>query len=240
MVLPWRACSSAQRPAWRPGGACTIALDFARVTPARLAAAIDRILERNADLPAGERVRLVSISTGYRGDGGEVVDAALARALAADVFVLFSVYPVDHVDPPLAIRGLGCAPWPWRDCNSPRNFGVTPGEVRFWGDRGESVAQVLERRARHDADHALVTVYAPANRRTVAGRRHATDLVFDVEGGDSQWAPYLIGVLALALQQAPDLHATELAALLAEGVSEVRRGVRVIDPARVVALARAR
>ena len=214
------------------------ALDFARLTPERLAAAIDRVVQRNAELPAAERVRLVSVSSGYRGEGRAVVDAALERALAAGVFVLTSVYPVDHVTPALAIRGLGCSPW--RDCDDPRNFDPSPGEASFWRERGQSVSAALEQRAMHDSTNAHVTLYAPANRRTVAGARHAREYHFDVEGGDSQWAPYLVGVLALALQVAPELEADQLATLLANGATELPHGVRLIDPAVVAALARER
>lgn len=57
---------------------------------------------------------------------------------------------------------------------------------------------------------------------------------YDVEGGDSEWPPYLTGVLALALQVAPDLHATDLAGLLAAGAVH---GPGLIAPARVVELA---
>ena len=65
------------------------------------------------------------------------------------------------------------------------------------------------------------SLYTPANRRTVAGPDHALHYVFDAEGGDSIWAPYLPGVLALALQVDRELLSTEeLVLLLAEGVSE--------------------
>ncbi len=214
------------------------ALDFARLTPERLEAAIDRVVARNAALPAAERVRLVSVSIGYRGAERELLDAALERALAAGVFVLASLYPVDHVTPTLAIRSLGGSPW--RDCNDPSNFGPTPGEASFWEARGQGVREALEQRAAHDRTNGHVTLYAQANRRTVAGARHARAYRFDVEGGDSQWAPYLIGVLALALQVSPELEADELASLLAAGASERPHGVRLVDPARVVALARGR
>jgi hypothetical protein len=214
------------------------AADFGRMTPERLAAAIDRVVERNRGLATAERVRLVSVSTGYRGAERAVVDAALSRALAAGVFVLNTVYPVDHVDPPLAIRGLGCSPW--RDCDRPSSFTTTPGEERSWRERGQSVLETLRQRAALDRDNGHVTLYAPANRRTVAGHRHERDYVFDAEGGDSEWAPYLVGVLALALQVEPQLRASDLAGLLAEGVTARGDGVFLIDPARVVALARDR
>lgn len=45
-----------------------VALDFARLTPERLAAAIDRVVQRNDELPAADRVRPVSASSGYRGE----------------------------------------------------------------------------------------------------------------------------------------------------------------------------
>jgi hypothetical protein len=208
------------------------------MTPARLAAAIDRVVQRNDTLPAADRVRLVSISTGYRGADREVVDAALRRALAAEVFVLNTVYPVTHIDPPLAIRGLGCPPW--RDCSRPTSFTTTPGEESAWKDRGQSVAEVLRQRADLDRANGHATLYAPANRRTVAGHRHDRAYRFDVEGGDSEWAPYLVGVLALALQAESRLPASGLAGLLARGVTVRDDGVTLIDPARVVALARDR
>jgi subtilisin family serine protease len=211
------------------------ALDFARLTPERLADAIDRVVERNDTLAPERRVRLLSVSTGYRGEERLAVDAAIRRALDRDVFVLASVYPLDHLDPPLAVRGLGCPPW--RDCDRPEAFGASPGEAAFWGAEGESVGDVLARRAASDAALGYVTVYAPAHHRTVAGHRHARDYRYDAEGGDSEWPPYLTGVLALALQAAPDLHAHDLAGLLAASASQ---GPGLIAPAAVVEAAHAR
>jgi hypothetical protein len=211
------------------------AVDFARLTPERLAEVIDRVVDRNEALPHEERVRVLSVSIGYRGEAREVVDEAIRRALARDLFVLVTVYPVDYVEPPLAIRGLGCSPW--RDCDRPEMFGVSPGEAAAFRAGGESVAEVMARRAAYDAEQGYVSVYAPARARTVAGNRHPREYRYDVEGGDSQWAPYLTGVLALALEVAPSLHATDLAELLAEGAVH---GPGLIDPGRVVELARAR
>ena len=177
------------------------ALDFARLTPERLAAAIGHVVDRNDTLPPDERVRLLSVSTGYRGEERVVVDAAIRRAMERDVFVLLSVYPLDYLDPALAIRGLGCSPW--RDCDRPEAFGVSPGEAAFWRADGASVDEVLARRAVSDAALGYVTVYAPAHHRTVAGHHHPRHDRYDVEGGDSEWPPYLTGVVALALQGAP-------------------------------------
>ena len=213
------------------------ALDFARLTPERLAAAIDRVVERNRELAANDRVRLLSISTGFGGER-QVVAAAIARALDADVFVLITNFPVDWVDPPLAIRSLGCSPW--RDCDDPASFDLSPGEVTYWRSEGLTAAVALAARSARDADQGLSTLYVPANRRTLAGPRHARHYELDVEGGYSEWAPYLSGLLALALQVAPELRASDLAALLADGVTELEHGVRLVDPARVVALARER
>ncbi len=210
------------------------ALDFARLTPERLAAAIGHVVDRNDTLRPNERVRLLSVSTGYRGEERVVVDAAIRRAMERDVFVLLSVYPLDYLDPPLAIRGLGCSPW--RDCDRPEAFGVSPGEAAFWRADGVSVGEALARRAASDAALGYVTVYAPAHHRTVAGHHHPRHYRYDVEGGDSEWPPYLTGVLALALQVAPELHANELAGLLAAGAVH---GPGLVAPERVVELARA-
>jgi hypothetical protein len=211
------------------------ALDFTRLTPVHLAAAIDHVVAYNRGLPEVDRVRLLSVSTGFRGAERAPVDAAARRALDEGLFVLMSVFPVAHLDPPLAIRTVGCAPW--RDCDDPRHFAVSPGEKAYARAQGTTVAATSARRAEHDREAGLVTLYVPGNRRTLAGSRHARDFVYDVEGGDSEWPPYLCGVLAMALQAAPELAATELAALLAEGVSEVGHGTRLVDPERVVALA---
>jgi subtilisin family serine protease len=209
------------------------ALDFARVTPQRLAEAIDHVVDRNGALPPEERVRVLSVSIGFRGEDRAVVDAAARRAIERDVFVLMSVFPLEYLEPPLAIRGLGCSPW--RNCDRPEPFGFSPGEAAFWRSEGESVADVLARRLASDAELGYVTLYAPAHHRTVAGHRDARQYRYDVEGGDSEWPPYLSGVLALALQVAPELHAADLAGLL--GAARHENGV--IAPARVVEHAQA-
>ncbi len=209
------------------------ALDMMRLTPERLAEAIDHVVDRNGALPPEERVRLLSVSTGYRGEERSVVDAAARRAIERDVFVLISVFPLEYLDPPLAVRGLGCSPW--RNCDRPEPFDFSPGEAAFWRSEGQSVAEVLARRVASDVELGYVTLYAPAHHRTVAGHRDAGRYRYDVEGGDSEWPPYLSGVLALALQVAPELHATDLAGLLAAA----RHENGLIAPAQVIEQARA-
>ncbi len=212
------------------------ALDFTRLTPERMAAAIDHVVDRNRGLEPSERVRLLSMSTGFRGSERVPVDAAIARAAAAELFVLVTVFPLDVVEPALAIRALGCSPW--RDCDDPRSFEASNGEVEAWRAQGESPAQVFARRIAADAAAGAVTLYAPGHHRTLAGHRNAEDYVLDVEGGDSEWAPYLTGVLALALQVAPGLHAADLAPLLAGAVQEGGENMPMIDPSRVIERAR--
>lgn len=94
----------------------------------------------------------------------------------------------------------------------------------------------MARRAASDAALGYATVYAPAHHRTVAGQNHPRHYRYDAEGGDSEWPPYLSGVLALALQVAPVLPASDLAGLLAVG-AHPQHGL--VSPSRVVELARA-
>jgi hypothetical protein len=161
------------------------AVDFMSPTATTIASAIDYVLHYNAGLPENERIRLLTVSTGFPGEDVTLFDQAIARAHADGVFLLYTNFPIYFVDPVLAIRTLGCAPW--KDCSDPEHFGLEPEFVAWLRAEGMSPSELLEARSERDRVAGFVTLYAPGHYRTTAGPAHERHYVYDVGGGDSEW-----------------------------------------------------
>lgn len=153
------------------------------------AAAIDRMVAINAQLPAERRIRVVAISVGWSPErkGGAAADAALARARAAGIFVISTALERTYG---LAFHGLG------RDLLAdPDDFGAhRPGS---WWARGFNTGQ-----QRFPPGRRLLV---PMDSRAVASPTGVDDYVFYSEGGWSWSVPWLAGLYALACEVRPDV-----------------------------------
>ncbi len=205
------------------------------LTPQEMGKAIRRVIAYNETLPAGKKIRLLSMSMGFPPGDPAPFEQAMDEAWQAGILVLQSVVPTRTM-PPLAIRTIGCPPW--RDRNKPANYGLSPILRRFAVKDAGSVSAFLLGRAARDRERGYVTLYVPADYRTVAGPGNSRNYVYNREGGDSSCTPYATGVLALALQVNPDLDPAAMVSLLARGVYDLPNGVRLIAPAKIVALAK--
>jgi len=152
-----------------------------------LAQSVRRILEINRELPEGRKIRVISISVGWRPTavGYAEISAATQEAKEAGILVVSSNLQEVHG---FDFMGLGRAP----DADPDRFESYEPG--LFWADpfyaNLEGYSEVL---------------MVPMDSRTTAGPGGVDEYVFYREGGWSWSIPYIAGVYALAAQVEPSI-----------------------------------
>jgi hypothetical protein len=201
-----------------------------------LAASIDRIVAIDAALPPGRKIRVISISAGWKRGmkGYEAAVKAADRAKAQGIFVLsvglFETYP----NVSSFLMGLGRDPA--RDPDSTTSFGPARGFERLMARPELGYQNFL----REKASRGMVLV--PMDSRTTASPTGPQDYVFYRSGGASWTAPYLAGLYALACQVKPEVTAEEfLAAALQTGdrlelpaLKEQGIPARIANPLRLI------
>ena len=155
-----------------------------------LAVAIDRVLEVNKTLPDNEKIRVISISRGFRNledEGVKTFLAAVERAKEAGIFVIttstFQYY--DWLSKDTDFAGLG--------------------KVDYTGDPDELSTYTLGAWEQIEADKYTSMLLVPMDARTTADFTEDGGYVFYSDGGWSWVAPYVAGVYALACQAKPDI-----------------------------------
>ncbi|MGD0538735.1 MAG: S8 family serine peptidase [Verrucomicrobiota bacterium] len=159
-------------------------LDF---TP--LAQAVNRLLDVNATLPAGHKLRVISISVGWSPDmkGGAAADAAVQRAQRDGVFVITSALE-RHYN--LKFHGLG------------RELLPDPDRFESYG-LGSWWANTFWNGTHRFAPGERLLV--PMDARTTAGPTGPEDYAFYAVGGWSWSVPWIAGLYALACEAKPDI-----------------------------------
>ena len=152
-----------------------------------LAKAVRRVLEINQSLPAGRKIRVISISVGWRSDMKGYADmvAAVDEAKRAGIFVIS-----------MSIQDS----YGWNMIGMGRNALADPN------DFGSYTIPVLWSGKNYNpsvfsSNYLLI----PMDARTTASPTGTQDYVFYSEGGLSWTAPYLAGVYALACQVDPKI-----------------------------------
>ncbi len=146
---------------------------------------IDRILEVNRNLPAGKKIRVISISIGWDARAGQRSDVkaimeAVGRAKRDGVFVVCTSMAETYG---FHIFGLSRAPL--RDPDETASYGDA-----LWGSLDVTNAQVLR---------------VPMDSRTAASPTGIRDYAFYRFGGLSWAVPWAAGLYALACQVDPDI-----------------------------------
>jgi len=162
------------------------------------ARAIDRVLTINRSLPRDKKIRVISVSVGWKpGNAGySEVMAAVARARQEGVFVLSVALERTHG---LAFSGLDRDPS--ADPEAVASYALSSGERR-----------------RLAMQKGPPTLLVPMGARATAGPTGAEDYAFYRLGGTSWTVPYLAGLYALACQVRPEITPEEFwAAALATG-----------------------
>ena len=150
------------------------------------AKAFERILEMNRALPEGKKIRVISMSQGWRSTqrGGAEMNAAARRAKEEGLLVITSNISETHG---FKFNGLGRAPRA-----DPDSFDSY--EINMLWAKG-----FLERPPAPDS------LFVPMDSRTGAGTEGKTDYSFFRQGGWSWAMPYIAGLYALAAQVDPKI-----------------------------------
>ena len=168
------------------------------------AKALDWLVEQNKALPAGRKIRVISVSAApsqASWKNHEMWGEACKRAEAEGILVLDCSHERGFIGP--------C----WIDANDPENVAkCRPGFLGKPMERGSSPNEIL----------------TPTSLRTTAEGRSTYQ--YTGQGGLSWAIPYTAGVLAMGWQVRPDLPAEKMKDLLLASGREVANGHRIIDP----------
>jgi serine protease AprX len=179
--------------------------------------ALNWIIEENEKLPAGGKIRVVSISAAPSGPGSpftlnnDAWDVAYQRATEAGLLVLDCT--TDH----------GVTAPCYHDLDDPDNVAkCTPG----WP--GISFHPMPDK------------IYVPSSFRTTAEEYSQGDFSYQYTGrGGLSWSiPYLAGVLALGWQIRPDLSGTQLLDLVFRSAYSMDGNLKIIDPGAFINMVR--
>ena len=177
------------------------------------ARALDWITKQNKNLPASEKIRVVSVSAApsspnVRDKNQHMWGRACARAEAAGIMVLDCT------------RDHGFIGRCWYNARVPESVSqCNPGDPRY-GFRG--------------SDYLLV----PSAPRTTAEEYDKGDCSYQYCGtGGLSWSiPYCAGVLAMGWQIRLDLSPEKMRELLFESAHEKRNGAKIINPKKFIRL----
>ncbi|MEY8522677.1 S8 family serine peptidase [Lachnospiraceae bacterium 38-10] len=152
-----------------------------------MADSIDRILEINTYLPEEKKIRVISISRGFRSEkGSDAVRAAIERAKDAGVFVVTTSTEDNYG---FALMGLG------------KELMTDPSDISSYGP-GHFWSDSFYGGYTPDAAHMLLV---PMDGRTYASWNDTAGYEFSASGGLSWSVPWMAGLYALCLQTDEDL-----------------------------------
>lgn len=184
--------------------------------------ALDWLVAVNASLPENEKIRVVSVSAQFSGEGstfknGDSWDAAFQRATDAGILVLDCS----------ANHGI-VGPCYFDPADSENPVNCTPGYPGIKITPGKGLA-------------ATRRVYVPTSPRTTAEEYNRGEFFYQYTGrGGLSWsAPYLSGVLAMGWQLRPDLTGARMVDLVFATAYTRPDGLKVIDPAAFIAAVKA-
>jgi hypothetical protein len=228
-----------------------------------LAESIDRVLAIDQALPAGRKIRVISISFGWADrnlKNRQELMEAVGRAKARGLFIVSPSLVLIYPDRPSFLLGLGREPtldpdrpgsygfgrWVERQLEMPEPRPLTLLRTLAYGT-GRWWARLLIRPApnyvgmlRAQARHGVLLV--PMDSRTTASPTGRHDYVFYRSGGLSWSVPYLAGLYALACQVKPDVTAEEFLAvasrtgdqLMLPGGWRLNVPVMIVNPPRLI------
>lgn len=164
-----------------------------------VAKSIDRILEVNKSLPKDKKIRVISISTGWRKEqkGYDEVTAAVKRAKNQGVFVV-SASLADAYG--YMFHGLGRDPL--KDPDSPSSYVPELLLANDFYKDGEKFYSLMKEGLGGKSNDILLV---PMDSRTTASPTGEDDYVFYRTGGWSWAIPYIAGLYALSCQVEPSI-----------------------------------
>lgn len=155
-----------------------------------LAQSIDRILEVNKTLPKERRIRVISVSVGWRPGrkNRKMVIEAVERANKDGIFVISTSLKQTYG---YGFDGLN--KHPLADPDKPSSYGL--GSFMTW-------SKFFSKRNEYAGKEPLLV---PMDSRCTASPTGESDYVFYREGGWSWAVPYIAGLYALACQVKPNI-----------------------------------
>lgn len=199
----------------------------------RDAGAIRDIIQYNKTLPIEKRIRILSISTGYRAEeGGDEFVKAIREARDSGILVFTSTFPC-FTDPVIAVYNAALKKGGSREVFD--DYEVQPVVVQYRGQSAEAIVQ--ERHQQGNNELAYRPVWVPVEPRLLASHRGSTRYEFFEEGGDSWAAPFVAGVAALLLQVNRGLSNRQVVEIIVDTTVENKQGLRMIAPQKAVARA---
>lgn len=163
-----------------------------------------RLIDVNRSLPDGKKIRAISISDG--GDPSEKNPEAFQKAIADAEAAGMWVFTVDFPDLRLLPLGID----PYKDKDDPTNY-----RPASW------VRGIPSGQEKH--------LWFPTEPRTLATELEPGGYRYDEQGGMSWGMPYLVGVVALGLQEDPALTRANAVKYLWESATPWQDG-RIINP----------
>lgn len=170
--------------------------------------ALEELLRINAELPAGKRIRAVSISDGISRQNPDVYKKWQELVQKVDgerIAVIYSDSKTTH-----AVFTWGGCP-PFLDRSNPENYGVS-----FW--------------PRNNDERHTEKIILPADYRTTAQNEKKTAYVYWGDGGFSWAIPYFVGLAALAWSLDDALPLKRIYHLVEDTKARTSKGYYVVNP----------
>lgn len=154
-----------------------------------LAEAVNRIVDLNQTLPPDQKIRVMSMSIGWKPEfrGYEEIDAAVNRAKGEGILVISTV-----MGNYFGVNLAGLERDPLKDADKLDTYQLGLFLQPFYYKN-------------LDKFDVQKTLWVPMDSRTTASRTGSDDYVFFRSGGLSWTAPYLAGLYSLCCQVKPDI-----------------------------------
>jgi len=174
--------------------------------------ALEKLLEINTELPAGKKIRAVSISDAISRKDPEIYKKwqnLVQRANEERIAVIYSDGQTTH-----AVFTWGGCP-PFLDRNDPENY-----DYAFW--------------PKNEDDKHAEKIILPADYRTTAQNRENDAFVYWGDGGFSWAIPYFVGLAALAWSIDEDIAIEDIYRLVNETKTRTSMGRYVVNPVNFI------
>lgn len=189
------------------------------------AQSVHRLLDINLQLPADEKMRVISISFGFvkKDKGYPEIMAAIERAKQEGMFVVSTGISQEY-----GFDCFGLGRTPDKAPDDAHNY-----SIGSWIKQGvtDMPAEILEKR-----------VFFPMDNRTYAGSHRDDGFEYSPQGGFSWIMPYVSGLYALCCQVKPDITPDEFWQAVTETAYEqqvqnsaVLQTIHIVNPTELLA-----
>jgi len=194
------------------------------------ARAVKGVILFNSTLKEEERIRILSISSGFRKEeGGDEFAQAIKEAWDSGIAVFTSTFPY-FTDPVIAVYNAALKKEGSRD--KVNDYIVQPDVVRHMGQSAETIVQM--RHQQSNGEISYKPVWVPVEPRLLASPRGTKKYELFSTGGDSWATPYVAGVATLILQANPRLSNKQVIEIIATNTVENTGGLMMIAPKQAV------